>query len=240
MTKTNQFIVEFLLILSFACISKQTVLGQETEPDSARAEKVRVDTVWIEKVKVDTVLVEKVRVDTVRIETIRTEQKQDPVPQPAEKAQEGKSKNDKVYYGGYANFSFGKYTTIGIEPLIAYKLLPRFSVGAKISYEYVKDKRYDISQEFSNYGASVFSRLRIAKKLYAHIEYAGMNYKLYDSDGTSDRQWVPFLYLGAGYSIPLSKKASLNAEVLWDLLQNDNSPYKTVQPFFSVGVGVGF
>ena len=240
MKKTNPFISVLLMIITIAGFGQKSALGQETELDTIRNEKVRVDTVWIEKVKVDTVIIEKARVDTVRIETIRGEPKQEPVQQSAEKAQKDQSKNDKVYYGGYANFSFGKYTNIGFEPLIAYKLLPRFSIGAKLSYEYVKDKRYDSVQEFSNFGASIFSRLRIARKLYAHIEYAGRNYKLYDSLGGSKRQWVPFLYLGGGYSLSISKKASLNAQVLWDLLQNDNSPYKTVQPFFSVGIGIGF
>ena len=145
-----------------------------------------------------------------------------------------------MYYGGYANFSFGEYTLIGIEPLIAYKLFPKFSVGGKLSYEYVKDKRYDTDHESSNYGVSVFARRRFFRRLYAHIEFSEMNYKLYDSLGNSSREWIPFLYLGGGASLPVSKRTSVNVEVLWDLIQNDDSPYKTVQPFFNVGIGVGF
>ena len=240
MKTTHRFFYAFLLIPAFMVLFQETAMCQETEHDTLRVAKARVDTVIIEKVRVDTVVIEKVRVDTVRIETVKVEPKQEPVQKPKENPQNVKGKNEKVYYGGYANFSFGKYNVIGFEPLIEFKLLKRFSVGTKLSYEYFKDKRYETVKESSNYGASIFARLRIAKRLYGHIEYAGMNYKIYDSSGAGDRQWIPFLYLGAGYSLPISKTASLNAEVLWDLIQNGDSPYKTVQPFFSVGLGVGF
>ena len=194
------------------------------------------DTIRGQVIRVDTVVVEKVRVDTVHVQA--TEQEQ--VQQNKDAPQKSQNKSDKVYYGGYANFSFGKYTVIGFEPLIAYKLLPKLSVGGKFSYEYVKDKRYSTTQETSNYGVSIFSRLRVGRKLYGHVEYSEMNYKLYDSSGDSKRRWVPFFYVGAGISQPITKNTSLNAEILWDLIQDDNSPYKTVEPFISVGIGVGF
>ena len=63
---------------------------------------------------------------------------------------------------------------------------------------------------------------------------------IYDSLGEHDRYWVSFLYLGGGISLPISKSVSLNAEVLWDLIQDQNSPYKSLQPFFNVGIGIGF
>ena len=44
----------------------------------------------------------------------------------------------------------------------------------------------------------------------------------------------------AGFRKPMGKRASLNVQVLFDVLQNDNSPYKAWEPFYSVGVGVGF
>lgn len=148
--------------------------------------------------------------------------------------------SDKLYFGGYVNMSFGSYTMIGIEPMVGYKLIPRLSVGAKIRYEYVQDKRYDEAYTSSNYGASIFTRLVLFRGLYAHLEYAGYNYKLYAEDGESDREWVPFLLLGGGYNLRVGKRTSVNAQVLFDVLQSDKSPYGSWEPFFSVGVGVGF
>jgi len=199
------------------------------------------DTVKGQVIRVDTVKIQNVRVDTVYVPSQPPAQQQVQQQQSQGSQQKSQNKNDKVYYGGYANFSLGKYTFIGFEPFIGYKLLPKLSVGGKISYEFYKNKNYTPTKEGSNYGAAVFSRLRIARRIYAHVEFSEMNYKLYNAIGDSkNREWISFLYIGGGYSLPISKNASLNAQVLWDVLQNDNSPHKTAEPLFSVGVAVGF
>ena len=82
----------------------------------------------------------------------------------------------KIYFGGYVNFSFGRYTMIGIEPMVGYKIIPILSVGAKIRYDYISDKRYVETYNYSNYGGSLFSRLRLGKRIYLHAEFEGYNY----------------------------------------------------------------
>lgn len=198
------------------------------------------DSIPNQTVRVDTVVVEKVRVDTVFVETPAvSEQTQDQ--EPKETPPNTESKDDKVYYGGYANFSFGKYSVIGGDVLIAYKLLPKFSIGGKFSYEYFKNKNYSPTREGSNWGVGAFTRLRILRRWYAHLEFSEMNYKLYDATGeSSNRKWIPFLFVGGGFSQPIAKNVSINLEVLWDVLQNNDSPYKTVEPTFNIGIGVGF
>ena len=160
----------------------------------------------------------------------------------AEEPEEKETKFDKskMYYGGYMNLSFGTYTVVGLTPLVGYKVSPTFSVGAQFSYEYVKDKSYEIVYETSSYGLSVFSRYRIVPQLYAHTEFSQMNYKLYYTDGGSTREWVPFLWLGGGYSQPISQNTWFNAQILFDVINNENSPYFGYEPYFSVGFGVGF
>ncbi|MEN8201430.1 MAG: hypothetical protein ABFS28_02465 [Bacteroidota bacterium] len=151
-----------------------------------------------------------------------------------------RSISDKLYFGGYVNMSFGRYTVIGIEPMVGYKLIPRLSVGAKIRYDYIQDKRYTETYTASNYGGSVFTRLVLFRGLYAHAEYAGYNYKNYTDLGGSTREWVPFMLVGAGYNLRVGRRTSVNAQVLFDVLQSDKSPYRRWEPFYSVGVGVGF
>lgn len=194
------------------------------------------DTTRTETQEPDTIIVERVRVDTVYLPGTAQEKKETPAPDQA-----GKNRNDKVYFGGYANISIGKYTVIGFQPLIAYKLLPKFSIGGKVLYQYYINKNLSPAREGSHFGIGAFTRLRIARRFYAHLEFAEMNYKIYDALGeNSRREWLSFLFVGGGYSLPLGKNASLNAEVLWDVLQDNDSPYKTVEPFFNVGVAVGF
>lgn len=61
-------------------------------------------------------------------------------PQP-ENAVVKKDWKKNLYFGGYVNFSLGSYTSMGIEPMVGYKIIPILSVGAKIRYDYVKDNR---------------------------------------------------------------------------------------------------
>lgn len=146
----------------------------------------------------------------------------------------------KLYYGGNIGLSFGSYTMIGVYPLVGYKLTPKLSLGVKLSYQYVSDSRYTQTYTTSNYGWSVFARYRLIPSLYVHAEYEMINYELYNYDGTSSREWVPFMLVGAGYSKSIGGKAFVNVQVLFDVLQDENSPYNNWDPFFSVGVGVGF
>lgn len=148
--------------------------------------------------------------------------------------------SSKIYYGGNIGMSFGTYTMVGIYPLMGYKFTPKFSGGVKLAYEYIQDKRYASTFTTSNYGASVFMRYRILKPVYLHAEYAGLNYELFNPLGESNREWIPFLLLGAGYSQAIGNNVWLNAQVLFDVLQSDKSPYNDWEPFYSIGVSAGF
>lgn len=151
-----------------------------------------------------------------------------------------KFEKSKLYYGGYLNMSFGRYTVIGAAPLLGYKVTPKLSVGTKFSYEYINDKRFTQDYSTSNYGVSIFSRLRVTSKIYAHAEFASMNYDLYYENGESNREWIPFFFVGGGYSRKIAKNTWLNAQILWDVIQDEDSPYNTYEPFYSIGLGVGF
>jgi hypothetical protein len=145
-----------------------------------------------------------------------------------------------VYYGGNIGLSFGSYFRIAIVPLVGYKLSPKASVGLKLGYEYIEDKRHDPKLTASNYGASIFGRYRVVPQVYLHAEFAYYSYKFKMSDLESDRTWVPFLYLGGGYIQPVGPNVALFVEVLVDVLQDANSPYKAWDPVVSIGVAAGF
>jgi len=173
--------------------------------------------------------------DTIKVEQVK----------PLDETQTSNSQasqawKDKMYFGGYVNFSFGSYTMVGIEPLVAYKVLPFLSLGLKLRYDYISDKRYAEEYNTSTYGGSLFTRLTSKRRIYLHAEYAGYNYELYDETGESDREWIPYLFLGGGYSLPLGRRTALNIQILFDVLQDDRSPYASWEPFYSVGISVGF
>jgi hypothetical protein len=159
--------------------------------------------------------------------------------QPAEKPKT--SIKDNIFYGGYLNLSFGSYMVIGIEPMIGYKVTPKFAAGVKIRYDYIQDDRYaNRSYTTSTYGGSVFGRYLVTPKFYAQAEAATYNYEYFYLNGSSEREWVPFLFLGGGIIQPLSERTWLNVQILFDVWQDDSSPYDDWQPFLSIGVGAGF
>jgi hypothetical protein len=144
----------------------------------------------------------------------------------------------KIYYGGSVTLSFGNATQIGIFPMIGYKVSPKFSLGGEIGYEYVNYDDFDESSH--NFGGGVFGRYRFIPQLYGHAEVDLVSYDIPALSGESSREAVPFVLLGGGFVQPLSPRTSLFAEVLVDVLQDDNSPYDDWEPIFSIGVGVGF
>ena len=148
-----------------------------------------------------------------------------------------KNIRENIFYGGYINLSFGSYTVIGIEPMVGYKLTPKLSTGVKVRYNYIKDDRYAQSYSTSTYGGSIFGRYLVTPKFYAQAEAASYNYEYYLS---GERDWVPFVLLGGGFIQPLGERTWLNVEILFDVLQDDKSPYEDWEPFFSIGIGAGF
>lgn len=144
--------------------------------------------------------------------------------------------NEKLYYGGTITLSFGSTTQIGVFPMVGYKLTPKLSAGVEAGYEYV-----DYAEGSThNYGGSVFGRFRTSRSLYLHAEYQAINYEIFQGFGRSSREWVPALLLGGGFVKPLNNRTAVYAEVLFDVLQDQNSPYGDWEPIVNFGVSVGF
>ena len=78
-------------------------------------------------------------------------------------------------------------------------------------------------------------------KFYAQVEPATYNYEsFYYGGGSAGRDWVPMLLVGGGLIQPLSERTWLNAQILFDVVQDEKSPYDDWTPFLSIGVGAGF
>jgi hypothetical protein len=151
------------------------------------------------------------------------------------------------YYGGNIGFNFwNDYFYPGIYPLVGYKVTPQLSLGAKVGYAYISDDRYEplLALNTSNYGGSIFSRYRIIPQLYAHAEFAYWSYEnainITSQGYETERVWVPYLLLGGGYSQNIGSNVWIFTEVLFDVINDENSPYESGDPFVSFGVGVGF
>lgn len=145
---------------------------------------------------------------------------------------------DRIFYGGSLGLSFGNVTSVRLNPLIGYRLSPRLSAGFTGLYEYNSYNWNGLRQNYSNYGGSVFSRFKVIPQLYAHAEFSYISYeKIVPGE---DRTALPFLFLGGGYLQRIGPNVYAYAQILFDVLQDSNSPYEDWTPFYSVGISVGF
>ena len=179
---------------------------------------------------IDTVTAQYVREDDTTATKVATDRK-DPRPF-----------RDRIWFGGGIGLSFGTVTAIQVDPLIGYKVdqKGKFSVGLGGSYWYFNDNRF-ADASFSAYGYRTFARYRVIQPLYLHTEFLHMNVEGYEPFALDrSRIWVPHLLVGAGYVQQLAGRSSVFLQVLFDVLQHEQSIYRNTGPIFMGGVGVGF
>lgn len=148
---------------------------------------------------------------------------------------------EKLFTGGNLGLTFGSYTNIIISPVIGAKLNEKVYAGLGIEYQYTKDKRFNPSLTYNQYGGRVFAQYNIVPKVYAHTEFAGYSMERYFNTipMSKERGFVPFIYIGGGYRQMISERAFFSMQILFDVLQDAHSPYKAWEPIYSVGFGVG-
>jgi hypothetical protein len=156
--------------------------------------------------------------------------------------------DSKWYFGGNIGANFwNDYLLISVEPLVGYNVTPQFSLGSKLHYSFIRDTKDD-NQDYiyNNFGGSVFARYFPVPQGYLHAEFNFTNYQQYSKFNSvtnkyeSERVWVPAVLVGAGYRQSIGPNASVYGEVLFDVLQDKNSPFKKWEPIVHVGAAVGF
>ncbi len=147
---------------------------------------------------------------------------------------------DKLYLGGNLGLTFGSYTNIVIAPMLGIRWSHRFRSEVGIEYNYTKDNRYDSSYSYNQYGGRINSQVFFLKFLFAQVEFAGMSIEQYTgTDDGHERNLVPFLYLGGGFSQQVANRSYISFRIMFDVLNNENSPYPPGSPVYSVGFGIG-
>lgn len=155
----------------------------------------------------------------------------------------------KLFVGGNFGMTFGDYTLINVSPQLGYRFNQYLAAGAGINFQYVSLKERDyygnaidrISQDVI--GLNIFGRVYPIRQLMLQaqpeLNYVFGKRKYYDNTPptTIDASLVPSLLLGGGIVFPAGN-GGLIISVLYDVLQQPNSPYST-QPFFNFGYNVG-
>jgi hypothetical protein len=146
----------------------------------------------------------------------------------------------KFYFGGTFGATFGNYTSITVAPTVGYRLRPSLYTGLKVYYTYSKQKSYGNTYQHHNYGFGTFLRWFAFKDLYLHVAPEVYSFDNIQLNGSSERKWVPYLWAGAGIRKRVSKRSWVSVHVLFDMLNDKNSPFQQWEPNVVVGAGTSF
>ncbi|MFA9214849.1 MAG: hypothetical protein ACEQSR_13565 [Candidatus Methylacidiphilales bacterium] len=149
---------------------------------------------------------------------------------------------DKMIYGGNIGGSLGNLSSFFmIQPIVGYKITDKFQAGLCPLYIY-SSRTYQLTtgknftQSVNAFGPGVFGRYLINDNIFAHVEYLGLSYKIYDElSGLDISKFSNSAYVGGGY---MPGGAGVYVVVLYDLLYNSSTSF--YQSPFDIRIGFVF
>jgi hypothetical protein len=141
--------------------------------------------------------------------------------------------NERLVFGGNFGGFFGPVSYLQINPMVGVKMNKWWINGVGLNYIYTGGS--GVRQHV--YGASVWSRAYAFKSVFVHTEYERLLRTASDQFGNNYRANVPVWLVGAGYQ-DNAGRLGLSILVLYDLIQDPNSPYS--MPIFRIGGLIGF
>ncbi len=149
----------------------------------------------------------------------------------------------RLWYGGGVGLGFSggnqeSLFQIGLSPMVGYKIIEPFSIGPRVNLLYSHYRiNFTGNVESANalsWSAAMFSRYKIVRNIFAHVEYEFENAAVfsYGVDGleTLRRERNNF-YIGAGYN----SGGEWGYEIV--LLYNTLQPENDINPPFSFRIG---
>ncbi|MBC7934105.1 MAG: hypothetical protein H7Y86_01920 [Rhizobacter sp.] len=156
------------------------------------------------------------------------------------KEKKGGFKKENLFTGGTVTLQFGnRFTSLGIGPYFGYSVNKYLDVAAALNFNYTSERINDFNRDKIRqtiYGPGAFIRIFPVKFLFAHAQYEfNMLKAKFIPDGnfpsekyTSDAH--SFL-IGPGYAGGREEGSNsfYYVSLLWDIGNNDMSPYKDYQ-----------
>ena len=99
-------------------------------------------------------------------------------------------------------------------------------VGPSIRYQHSWSSLNGVKTGFSVYGGGAFAHLRAYKYLFAGLEIEMLSSPIQNGYLSTQRSWVPVVLVGGGFSGALGPYVRLNAGVMIDVVDHQNSPLR--------------
>ena len=141
----------------------------------------------------------------------------------------GKSLKERVRLGGNFQVNRQQPTAIDVSLRLSYLLSDKMSTGVGGAYRIVTNgdiKKIDFRNEM--FGIRYHIDYLVYKSFFAQTVIE-MNRKRVESTNDASsviREWVPSAFIGAGRKFSLGRKLKGNMSLLYNMLHNDDSPYR--------------
>jgi hypothetical protein len=156
----------------------------------------------------------------------------------------------KISIGG--NFGFWMYQGGGslyLAPKIGYQVKPWFRPGINLTYQYRWGNYGSTKWQDHVYGGGLFVHFILLKRILLMAEWEVLS-TMVQPGGLAEpfRKPVNMLFIGAGYNQPMGKVGYFSMSLLYDVLNNPYSPYRSQYIFRNgvtpipliIRIGVGF
>ncbi len=141
---------------------------------------------------------------------------------------------DRWQLGGDLALSFGTVTYVNLSPRLGYRINEKLTLGAGVVYNYLSDNRFK-GFEFSNYGGLIFANYAVIPELMLVTEYQSLSVERYSEfNNAKFRTPVNIFFVGAAYRLQLGGKSFGYISLLYDVLEDINSPYSN--PYLGGGL----
>jgi hypothetical protein len=158
----------------------------------------------------------------------------------------------RLMIGGSLGLIFGDYTNVNISPMIGYRFSNMVAAGININAQYGSQRWRDFAtdrttqrDQYTVFGGGLWGRFYPLEMLFIHAQpeynFVSLKSTFYTDpkETIKDNYGVPSLLLGGGYSQPVGGNSAFYIMILYDVLQDDRSPYQN-RPLFRAGMNVGF
>lgn len=157
-------------------------------------------------------------------------------------------RKENVFVGGNFGIALGNYTLINLSPQVGYRFNKTIAAGVGLNLLYVSQKQRLNGQDYWKQvqgitGLNVFGRVYPVQNFMIQVQPEAnyifgkqIFYQPTRETYNLDAEIVPSLLLGGGLVLP-NERGALIISVMYDILQNANSPYGN-RPVTNIGYNI--
>jgi hypothetical protein len=130
----------------------------------------------------------------------------------------------RLYSGGDVSATFGTENMVMLAPVLGVDIIGNLSAGVGVRYIWWNSRTWNYNAHM--FGMSVFTKYILADVILLHAEYEKLNVENYSAfEQRYRRTWIDVALVGGGYRQMLGERSYWNLLVLYDVINDQRSPY---------------